>query len=737
MKQKVIALVTSRPARIALPLAIILIGFTLTFLQTRMQKPTFTASARIWVPAKLFFMGRDGDATAESQQASALTTGPNALRTACEIIHSDAVTKLTYEDLQSKLGANCPSEGAIQSGVRAHPVESTDILEVSYSGMDSDSTLAVLQSVIDAFFKENNNQVVEPLLERKKRLEQQLKVAQDQYSKVKNKVKTFQDSTSFIDLQADVAQLNAQKQDLEKTLEESRHELTSVKGRLEYARKQLGFGPESVVAVQKLAEDEIMRSLRSHIAETEVALIGLRSKYQDEHPKVKRLRASLEEAQKGLDARYMQIVGKPGLQNVVVGNSSISGGSSLSSSSSGGADGASKGLGGGISESAQARMISEMAESSTTIASLEAKISSLSSSLGQIRSKLSSVPAREMEFADIHRADDLATTSLTSIERELQRIKLSETAGLNSQGSMQIIDNPTISNTSTPNTFVLGAMVSLILAAAAAVGQFLLLPKTVTASKLSAIFPARIAGLIPSTDKSRNSAKAIVSSVDRVRLSLEDWFSDGKAAVPIVLTSGDRGDGKSTVAYALSVCLAENGAKVLLIDCDTVTPSIHRLASISASPGLLQYIDEPTAEPFEYMQAVRENLTIIPAGGVSEESCLKEPRLKRLIAELGKHFDAIIVDAPDCGETLDSLLAPSFACRWLAVVRLNKTLTKHVQNMAAQLEMMPMESALVVNDVIHKDIDVLRQGSRNTNTAKVATTFDPSQSNEEDEAAVW
>lgn len=730
MKQKFLSLFTSRIARIALPLIILVLGLVLTGSRVALQKSTFTASARLWIPTKFFSFNKETEASATGE--SALTTGPNALRTACEIMHSDAVTKLAYDELKTKLGETCPSADAIQAGVRAKPFEGTDILDISYSASSPETAVTILTEVLNAFYRENNMQVAEPIQKSKERLEQQLKVAQAEYSKVKNKQKSFQDSSTFIDLQADVTALSMQKTETEKAIEDCKHDLVGYKSRLDYAQKQLGFGPESVVAVQKLSDDEIMRGLRQSIAETEVNLIQLRSKYQDEHPKVKRLKASLEEAKKGMEARYTAIIGHPGLkENMISGNiGNLSGGSTGSSTGS-----SSGGIG---SENAQTKLIADMAESSTGIATMNAKIASLSSSLGAVRSKLSTVPARQMELANIHRADELATNSLTSIERELQKIHLSESVANGSSSSMQVIDQPSITGTSTPNTWIMGAGGSVFCAALMAIVQFLLAPKYINASRLSSLIPIRIVGFIPKVQTVRGQSASLVASVDRIRLSVSEWFAPGDN-LPVIITSACKDDGKSTTAYALSVCLADSGKNVLLIDADTKSPSIHRMASISASPGVLQYLDEPTCDSFEVMQAVRENLTVIPAGGVADGgSCIKDPRFTRLIAESNKNFDVVIIDSEDCGESLDSLVTPIFACRFLAIVRLGKSLIKPVQNLAAQLDMLStVESALVVNSVEQNDVNQLRQSNPNKSAMIASVPADSSRQSVEGEPAAW
>jgi hypothetical protein len=73
----------------------------------------------------------------------------------------------------------------------------------------------------------------------------------------------------------------------------------------------------------------------------------------------------------------------------------------------------------------------------------------------------------------------------------------------------------------------------------------------------------------------------------------------------------------------------------------------------------------------------------------------------------------------------------------LAVVRLRHTLTKFVQNLAAQLELLPsMESVLAVNGVTPGDLKQLRQMSANSAPVVIASRTDSKQPSES-ETAAW
>jgi len=686
MKEKFLSVFTSRWARIALPLLVLLAGLAITAKRMGPQKTTYDIGARLWVQARVDFSGKETNGEVDSP----IVSGFNALRTACEIIESEAVTKKAQESLKLRLGANAPDLDTLQSGLSASPVEGADIIKIKYSAGDPDTGLTVMKAVIDAFLEENHVSITEPIRQSKDKLEKQLLLAKEEYDRSKTRVKSFQDSTETVDLEGDIAGLAQQKRAMEDALDEAKHDLVGMKSKLATTVKQLGFGPESVMAVEKISNDEIVTSLRQSIASTEVQLIELRSKFQDEHPKVKRLKNTLETSKQEMQNRCAQLVGDIELKESFVA---------------------------AANDQTQKKIFEDMIEANTEISALQAKIDSLNDSLGKIRAKLAMVPARQLQLADIKRGEELATSSLTEIEQQIQKLHLTETVASSSQ-DIQIIDAPAVEATNTvARSWTMGAAISVGAALALALAQWFLIPKPINARVLSSLTTGRVGGFIPPLNHSDRGTTELMVAVDRIGRTLGDWFSSG--ATPVVVTSASEGDGKSTLAYALGITLADSGKKVVIIDADNKSPTIHRMAGISASPGLLQYLFDRTIDCVDILNAVKENATVIPVGGVDEHGAhiLKHPRFVQLVNELAKSYDAIIIDSPDSGATLNSLVAPQFPCKWLAVFRIGATMTAPARNMATQLDLVaPGETAVVVNCATLKDIQKLKQPAEQTFT---------------------
>ncbi len=120
----------------------------------------------------------------------------------------------------------------------------------------------------------------------------------------------------------------------------------------------------------------------------------------------------------------------------------------------------------------------------------------------------------------------------------------------------------------------------------------------------------------------------------------------------LLITSASQGEGKSTTAANIATVLAQNGARVLLLDADLRRPSMHKDFSCPRSPGLTNCIaqaeqglplDGPAIHPTEV-----HGLSVMPAGHStpSPAELLSSSRLVKVLSDCRRLFDHVIVDAP-------------------------------------------------------------------------------------------
>ena len=171
------------------------------------------------------------------------------------------------------------------------------------------------------------------------------------------------------------------------------------------------------------------------------------------------------------------------------------------------------------------------------------------------------------------------------------------------------------------------------------------------------------------------SAEAYRSLRTSIKFSLID-----KPIKTIVVTSSLAGEGKSTVVGNLAYSLSQDGARVLVIDCDLRKPSIHENFLLANEKGLTDVLFGKS-DLKGVTKKIKDSLFFITAGTIlpNPPEILGSKEMENLIKELKINFDYIIIDTPPILPVSDTLLLASKADATLIVVKARKTKEKIVK----------------------------------------------------------
>lgn len=115
----------------------------------------------------------------------------------------------------------------------------------------------------------------------------------------------------------------------------------------------------------------------------------------------------------------------------------------------------------------------------------------------------------------------------------------------------------------------------------------------------------------------------------------------------LLVTSAVSSEGKTSTVVRFGVAFANLGKRVVMIDGDLRRPRIHKIFQIDKDPGLTALLEGSPIEEVVRGTGV-PNLFFIPAGATIGHTTepLASRALERLLDELDKRFDLVIIDTP-------------------------------------------------------------------------------------------
>lgn len=152
---------------------------------------------------------------------------------------------------------------------------------------------------------------------------------------------------------------------------------------------------------------------------------------------------------------------------------------------------------------------------------------------------------------------------------------------------------------------------------------------------------------------------------------------EGRAHI-VGITSALRGEGKSTTAINLASTLAEQGARVLVIESDLRLPSLHKKIEVKPKPGLSNIL-VTRVDPMPFIQTVEVSrighvaisFDVLVAGDIppNPSELIGSNRMKRRMEQLSTRYHFILLDLPPVTAVTDALVATKLVDGVIMVVR--------------------------------------------------------------------
>ena len=154
------------------------------------------------------------------------------------------------------------------------------------------------------------------------------------------------------------------------------------------------------------------------------------------------------------------------------------------------------------------------------------------------------------------------------------------------------------------------------------------------------------------------------------------YFGSKDAPVrSILVTSPERGDGKTTLASNLAISMAQASRRTLIIDADMRAPMQDLIFSMNGRSGLASVLTGKETVEACIRHTGIENLDLLPAGVAARNpsELLNSQKFIELIELLSERYDQVIIDSPPLLAVTDARIIAASADATVLVLRAGKS----------------------------------------------------------------
>lgn len=304
----------------------------------------------------------------------------------------------------------------------------------------------------------------------------------------------------------------------------------------------------------------------------------------------------------------------------------------------------------------------------------------LQNRLNQQKTAVLDLRRRSIQYNIIQRDAD---TNRQLYDALLQRYKEIGVAGGVGANNISFVDHPEVpgspSSPKLPINLLVALALGLLLGGAAAWALEQVDQGITDPSEVEGDLQVPLLGTIPRAadgtplellaDRKSAVSEAYVSIQTRL-----GFTTDHGVPRTLAVTSSKPAEGKSTTAFALALSMARSRRRVLLIDGDMRSPSIHHLLDIKNGRGLSNYLAGEALDGL-VLPSGYDNLSVMTAGPQppSSPELLDGDRFHHLFEEILASFDQIVVDSPPVMGLADAPLIGSKVEGMLYVIESHST----------------------------------------------------------------
>ncbi len=169
--------------------------------------------------------------------------------------------------------------------------------------------------------------------------------------------------------------------------------------------------------------------------------------------------------------------------------------------------------------------------------------------------------------------------------------------------------------------------------------------------------------------------KSLIAECTRAIRTNLLFMSPDKPLKRMLVTSSGPQEGKSTTVINLGIAMAQSGSRVLIIDTDMRRPRLHKAFGVANEVGVSSLVVGEGQVDDAVKSTEVPGLFVLPCGPVppNPAELLHTKAFADLLAQLGDHYDRILLDSPPVGAVADAVVLATQADGVLLVLKAGQT----------------------------------------------------------------
>jgi polysaccharide biosynthesis transport protein len=567
--------------------------------------------------------------------------------------------KITIADLQT-----------LKVGQVSQDKTTTKIFQIEYTSDDPIKTRQVLKAFQKVYLEYNLEQQKQRLTNGLAFIDEQIPIVQKNIAEATSNLEKFRQTQNIFDASQRVSEVTTALSTIDQQKRSNAIEYEQILAKANALQQELGLSPQAALDSTRLSQSPRYLAILAEVQKTELTLVQEQQRFKEPTPLILHLQDRFQ--------AQLQLLGDE--KQRILGDRTTS----RSEWNAYQLPPIDMGLAG------------QLVDTQTNLASIEARQRTLAEQEQQLKSEIKRLPRLLTEYDALKPKLQLDQETLQTLLKARQQLSLEIARG---GFDWQVVEEPRTGIEQAPSStrnLMFGVVVGLFLGAAIAFLRDMQDDTVHTSSELERQIALPLLGVTPKFLQSDAEAPTFMpqflkgQSLNPGTVDVVQWqpFRESLDLIykniqllsfesplrSIVITSALPAEGKSTIALGLATSAARLHQRVLLIDADMRSPSLHSFLRLPNERGLSTLLaSNGTVPSTDIIQSSNSNIDILTAGPIPSDTVnlLSSEWMRKLISVFEQTYDLVIVDSPPILGTVDAIQVSTFCGGVLMVGRID------------------------------------------------------------------